>query len=102
MPTKATSKARDDDAPEADDKETMRTGRTSWQEDDERKDRERLRKEHAEVTPEKLSELMTEKSILKTDYAARRKKEDEEHQQKIFELDIQIARGQANNPGRTV
>ena len=83
-------------------KEEMKTTRTAAQEDDERKDRERLKKEHAEITPEKLSEQITERSIHKTDYAAKRKSEDDEHQAKLHELDIQIARGQPYNPGKTV
>lgn len=71
-------------------------------EEEEASDRARLKTEHEEITPEKLSELMTEKSKLKTDYAAKRKAEDEEHQAAIHELDIQIARGQPYNPGKTV
>lgn len=71
-------------------------------EDEEASDRARLKTEHEEVTPERLSELMTEKAALKTEYAAHRKVEDEAHQARIHELDIQIARGQPYNPGKTV
>ena len=48
-------RTKDNDAPEQEDRKKMATTRTSVQEDDERKDRERLRKEQAEITPEKLS-----------------------------------------------
>ena len=96
------TRTKDDDAPEQEDKQEMKTTRTSAQEDDERKDRERLKKEHAEVTPEKLSELMTEKSKLKFDFEAEKKRRQDEFQHRIHELDIQIARGQPYNPGKTV
>jgi hypothetical protein len=71
---------------------------TKEREEDERKDRERLKAEHAAITPEKLSELMTEKSKLKVDYEAETRRRAEEFTRKLHELEIQIARGQANAP----
>jgi len=98
------SKPAQDD--EARDRERLRdqAGMSTVQQrdDDERRDRERLRAEAVAVTPERLSELMTEKANLKTDYAAHRKAEDEAYQRRIHELEVEIAKGQPYNPGRTV
>lgn len=103
MAKEATKTAeREERKPDEADKQEMKTTRTSAQEDDERKDRERLRNEHERITPERLSDLMTEKSKLKFDFEAEKKKRQDEFQHRIHELDIQIARGQPYNPGKTV
>jgi hypothetical protein len=45
-----------------------------------------------------LSKLMTERAALKTDYEAETRKRAEEFTRKLHELEIQIARGQAQAP----
>lgn len=98
---KNTTKTSYDEAPDDDTKDEMKTTRTKAQEDDEKKDRERLKKEQAAMTPEEVSKLMTEKSILKRQHETEMKEKQEAFQQKIFELDIQIARGNISTQGRT-
>jgi len=72
----------------------------SWDDqrkEDERKDRERLRKEHEERTPEKLSELRTELSALKLQFEADVTKLRDEFAAKKAELEQQMG-GYSNAP----
>ena len=94
---KESVKTREDDEQAPPPKQTMATNRTAAQEDDERKDRERLRKEHEERTPEKLSELKTELSKLKMQFEADVTRLRDEFAGKKAELEQQMG-GYSNAP----
>lgn len=75
-------------------KQDMSIGRrTREQDEDEKKDRERLRSEHRILTPEKIGELQTELAELKTKFAADITALRDEFAEKKAELEQQIGSG---------